>query len=85
LNSGEDCIHGGEGVRNDVLHQVTLHHTGIGMPDQIAIFPAASGGSALPSFYSTRTTFDSGVHVRFQSLDSLAPLVDCGSKMVVKG
>jgi FkbM family methyltransferase len=71
-------------VRNDVLHQVTLHHTGIGMPDRIAVFPAASGGSALPSFYSTRTTFDSGVRVRFQSLDSLAPLVDRGSKMVVK-
>ena len=59
-------------VRNDVLHQVTLHHTGVGHDGQVEMFPATSGGSALPSFYAASLTFNSGVRIRFGSLDSFA-------------
>ena len=71
-------------VRNDVLHQVTLHHYGIGAPDRIAVFPAVATGSALPSFYSTRLTFESGVRIEFRSLDSLPALIGEGSTVIMK-
>lgn len=71
-------------VRNDILHQVWLHHTGIGSPDRVATFPASSTGSALPSFYSTSLTFESGVRVRFESLDSLSGLIDPRGSVIVK-
>ncbi|HXF72962.1 MAG TPA: FkbM family methyltransferase [Actinomycetota bacterium] len=58
-------------VRNDVLPQVTAHLEGIGEPGLEMRVPTGAGGSALPSFYSSRIRFDRGPRVRFRSLDSL--------------
>jgi FkbM family methyltransferase len=71
-------------VRNGVLHRVTLHHVGIGRPEDLFRVPADSAESALPSFYSSRLHFDSGVLVRFRSLDSVMPLIPTGSRVVMK-
>jgi len=60
-------------VRNDVLHRVRLHHEGIGAPGATVRVGIGRGGSALPSFYSTRMRFDEGCLVRLRSLDSLLP------------
>ena len=58
-------------MRNDVLHRVRLHHEGIGAPGATVRVGIGRGGSALPSFYSTRMRFDEGCLVRLRSLDSL--------------
>ncbi len=58
-------------VRNDVLSQVAAHLEGIGEPGLEMRVPTGAGGSALPSFYSSRIRFDRGPRVRFRSLDSL--------------
>jgi FkbM family methyltransferase len=71
-------------ARNDVLHRVTLHHVGLGDPERIARFPAVSALSALPSFYSSRLSFEDGVRVRFRSLDSFVPEVASGSRVLMK-
>jgi FkbM family methyltransferase len=71
-------------VRNDILHRVTLHHMGIGEDGALMRVPASSRDSALPSFYSSRLHFDTGVLVRFVSLDSFAKRLPAGSRVVVK-
>jgi FkbM family methyltransferase len=71
-------------VRNDVLDRTTLHHTGVGELEARVLLPASSSDSALPSFYSGRLRFESGTHVRFVSLDSLAPLLPSDARVVAK-
>ncbi len=71
-------------VRNGVLHRTTLHHVGIGEGDALMRVPAESADSALPSFYSSRLHFDTGVLVRFRSLDSLAEITPPGSRVAIK-
>jgi hypothetical protein len=41
-----------------------------------------AGGSALPSFYSSRMRFEGGPHVRFRSLDSLLGELRAGRTLV---
>jgi hypothetical protein len=48
------------------------------------LVPATSPGSALPDFYSDRLRFDTGVHVRFVSLDSLLPLIPPEAHVLAK-
>lgn len=75
-------------VRNDVLHRVRLHHEGIGAPGATLRVATGRGGSALPSFYSTRMRFDEGPLVRLRSLDSLLPELPegpCVMKVDVEG
>jgi FkbM family methyltransferase len=71
-------------VRNDVLSRVTLHHVGVGEPDRAVRFPAGTGGSALPSFYSTRMRFDAGVLVGFRSLDWVGGLMEANDRVLMK-
>jgi FkbM family methyltransferase len=71
-------------VRNDVLERVTLHPTGVGEEGARMLVPASSSDSALPSFYSERLSFESGTHVRFESLDSLAGTFPSGARVVAK-
>jgi methyltransferase, FkbM family len=71
-------------VRNDVLHRVTLHHTGVGQPDLVIRLPAKASDSALPDFFSTRLHFESGVLVRLVSLDSLTGALPGGARVVMK-
>ena len=71
-------------ARNAVADRITVHREGIGEPDASMRVPVGEGGSALPSFYSSRMRFDDGVLVGFRSLDSMAPLVPAGSRIVMK-
>ncbi len=71
-------------ARNDVLHRVTLHHVGLGDPDRIATFPAVSATSTLPSYYSSRLSFEDGVRIRFRSLNSFVHEVPPGSRVLLK-
>jgi FkbM family methyltransferase len=70
-------------VRNDVLHRVTLHHVGVG-PESVIRVPSALRESALPDFYSSRMTFDSGARIRLRPLDGLIPAIEPGARVVVK-
>jgi len=70
--------------RNDVEDRVIVHLEGIGAPDTSMVVPSGSGGSAIPSFYSSRLHFDDGVLVSFRPLDSLIPLLPEGSRVLVK-
>ena len=71
-------------VRNDLLDRVTLHLEGVGEQGARMLVPATSSGSALPDFYSDRLRFDTGVHVRFVSLDSLFPLIPPEAHVLAK-
>jgi FkbM family methyltransferase len=71
-------------VRNDLLDRVTLHLEGVGEQGARMLVPATSSGSALPDFYSDRLRFDTGVHVRFVSLDSLLPLIPPEATVLAK-
>ena len=71
-------------VRNDLLDRVTLHLEGVGEQGARMLVPATSSGSALPDFYSDRLRFDTGVHVRFVSLDSLLPLIPPEARVLAK-
>lgn len=71
-------------ARNSVADRVTVHREGVGQPESSMRVPAGEGGSALPSFYSSRMRFDEGVVVGFRSLDSLAALVPARSRVVMK-
>jgi len=71
-------------VRNGILHRTTLHHIGVGKPGALVRLPGRSAGSALPDFYSSRLQFETGVLVRFRSLDSLVSLLPAGSRVVMK-
>ena len=48
------------------------------------VVPASSMDSALPSFYSSRMHFGSGVTVPFRSLDSIADGIPSESRVVMK-
>jgi FkbM family methyltransferase len=71
-------------ARNDVLHRVTLHHVGLGDPNRLVTFPAVSATSALPSYYSSRLSFEHGVRVRFRSLDSFVDELKPASRVLMK-
>ena len=71
-------------VRNGVLHRTTLHHVGVGNPDALVRLPGRSADSALPDFYSSRLRFETGVLVRFRSLDSLTSVLPASGRVVVK-
>lgn len=70
--------------RNLISDRVSVHREGIGVPGATMLVPAGEGGSALPSFYSSNLHFDDGVAVTFRSLDSLAQLLDAGSRIAMK-
>ncbi|HEX6265191.1 MAG TPA: hypothetical protein VF036_07910 [Actinomycetota bacterium] len=44
--------------RNGVDDRVAVHREGIGDPNKTMRVPSGEGGSALPSFYSSRIRFD---------------------------
>ena len=69
--------------RNGVSERLFVHREGIGAPGATMVVPAGSGGSALPSFYSSRMHFDSGERVSFRSLDSLDALIGGDDQRVV--
>ena len=71
-------------VRNDVLDRTFLYAEGLGTPDAEMIVPARSHDSALPSFYSSRLHFETGVHVRFRSLDSIVPALPDDATVAMK-
>ena len=71
-------------ARNGVTDRVTVHPDGVGAPGTLVV-PSGEGGSALPSFWSTRMEFSSGVEVRVVALDSLADsLGPPGTRVVMK-
>ncbi len=71
-------------VRNDVADRVEVHLEGVGAPGTSMRVPRGAGGSALPSFYSSRLRFDDGVQIGFRSLDSVSQMVDTDARVVVK-
>jgi FkbM family methyltransferase len=70
--------------RNGVTARVTVHLEGVGEPDTRMRVPAGGGGSALPSFYSSRLSFNAGREIRFRSLDSVEVLFPVASRVVMK-
>lgn len=58
-------------ARNDVLYRAVLHLAGIGAEGETMRVALGTGGSALPSCYSSRMRFEEGPLVRFRSLDAL--------------
>ncbi len=70
--------------RNGVEDRVTVHRVGVGEPGTSMTVPRGEGGSALPSFYSSKMHFDAGVEVPFVALDSLADDVGSSRGMVIK-
>lgn len=71
-------------ARNELRDRVVVHREGVGVPCTSVTVPSGEGGSALPSFYSTKTRFESGAEVPVQSLDSLDELVGPGQRVVMK-
>lgn len=71
-------------ARNDVTDRVHVHLEGIGAPGTSMRVPRGEGGSALPSFYSSRLRFDEGERIRFRSLDSVSELVRPDASVVMK-
>ncbi len=70
--------------RNGVADRVEVHVEGLGEPGASMVVPIGKGGSALPSFYSSRMSFADGVQIGFRSLDSMADLVPSGARVVMK-
>jgi FkbM family methyltransferase len=70
--------------RNGVDDRVVIHREGIGDPNKTMRVPSGEGGSALPSFYSSRMRFDGGREVDFRSLDSVAALIPEAARVVMK-
>ncbi|MEO8292420.1 MAG: FkbM family methyltransferase [Actinomycetota bacterium] len=70
--------------RNGLADRITIHAEGIGDPSTIMRVPEGTGGSALPSFFSSRMRFIEGVQVPFRSLDSLEGLVPARARVVMK-
>jgi len=70
--------------RNGVADRVTVHREGIGESDSTMRVPSGKGGSALPSFYSSRMHFEKGEVVTFRSLDSIGALLPAGARVVMK-
>jgi FkbM family methyltransferase len=70
--------------RNGVADRVSVHREGIGEAGATMRVPSGQGGSALPSFYSSRMRFDEGEDVTFRSLDSVGALLPAGARVVMK-
>jgi FkbM family methyltransferase len=70
--------------RNGIDDRVVVHREGIGDPEKTMQVPSGEGGSALPSFYSSRMQFDGGRAVDFRSLDSVAALIPEAARVVMK-
>jgi len=70
--------------RNEVSDRVETHLEGVGTPGTTMRVPAAEGGSALPSFYSSRMRFEDGVSVGFRSLDSMIEAMPADARVVMK-
>jgi FkbM family methyltransferase len=70
--------------RNRVSDRVEVHQEGVGTPGTTMRVPIAEGGSALPSFYSSRMHFDEGVSVPFRSLDSMIGSMPPNPRVVMK-
>jgi FkbM family methyltransferase len=75
-----------ENVRaNGLTDRVRVRPEGIGDPDTEMMLPSGEGGSALPSFYSSRMRFPGAtVRVPFRSLDSVAADLPAGARVVMK-
>ena len=70
--------------RNGVADRVTVHREGIGESGSTMRVPSGKGGSALPSFYSSRMHFEKGEVVTFRSIDSIGALLPAGARVVMK-
>jgi FkbM family methyltransferase len=70
--------------RNGVRGRVEVHRVGVGAPGRTMRVPVGEGGSALPSFYSSRMTFTDGVDVPFVSLDDLLGDVPRSIRVLMK-
>lgn len=70
--------------RNDLTERVVVHREGVGDPEATMRVPSGEGGSALPSFYSSKMRFDGGKEVGFRSLDSVAALIPDAARVVMK-
>ena len=70
--------------RNEIGDRVVVHREGIGDPEKTMQVPSGEGGSALPSFYSSKMQFDGGRAVDFRSLDSVAGLIPKAARVVMK-
>ncbi|GAA3758938.1 FkbM family methyltransferase [Salinactinospora qingdaonensis] len=71
-------------VRNRVVHRTTLHHTGVGDPEQAITMPVRSGDSALPCYYSGDMAFTGGVPISVLALDSFTDQIPANSPVVMK-
>jgi FkbM family methyltransferase len=70
--------------RNGVADRVQVHLEGLGAEGQTMRVPTGEGGSALPSFYSSRMHFDEGVDITFGSLDSFVESLGNAGSVVMK-
>jgi FkbM family methyltransferase len=70
--------------RNGVEGRVVVHREGIGDPNKTMRVPSGEGGSALPSFYSSKMRFEGGKEIDFRSLDSVAALIPEAARVVMK-
>jgi FkbM family methyltransferase len=70
--------------RNDMTRRVQVHVEGLGEEGKTMRVPTGEGGSALPSFYSSRMHFEDGVEIPFRSLDSLIGVLGGVQYVVMK-
>jgi FkbM family methyltransferase len=70
--------------RNELEDRVVVHREGVGDPEATMRVPSGEGGSALPSFYSSKMRFEEGKAVGFRSLDSVAALIPEAARVVMK-
>jgi FkbM family methyltransferase len=73
-------------LRNEVELRVALHRQGVGEDGATVRVPSGRGGSAIPSFLSSRVSVgeDEGELVSFRSLDSVADLLPADDRVVIK-
>jgi FkbM family methyltransferase len=70
--------------RNELEDRVVVHREGVGDPEATMRVPSGEGGSALPSFYSSKMRFEEGKAVAFRSLDSIAGLIPEAARVVMR-
>jgi FkbM family methyltransferase len=70
--------------RNGLADRVQVHLEGLGEAGETMRVPTGDGGSALPSFYSSRMHFDEGVDIPFRSLDSFIETLGNARSVVMK-
>jgi FkbM family methyltransferase len=71
-------------AENDILDRVTCHHSGIGIPGTTVVLPNRVRASSLPTSLSSRVDSTEGVEVRFDSLDSVARLIQPAASVAMK-